>query len=452
MSLSAILESPPTRLLHPAIDVQGELLSYGFRTASGKVHVLRDNGKIVGSSDPRVQLSDRTVQYEKLKGPHEKLKGPLARLDDQWDRNDLSQFLATPTALSGQALYDKLQAAWHKHVDFDHPGKYVIVVCWSLMTYVYPLFSSLPFLHVLGPKGTGKSQSLDLLAALARDGYKSRATSAVVGDLIESRRVTLLFDQANSMSPQHVDLFADSYRVGARRTIVDMDWRGEPHEFETFGPKAFAGILPLDPDLADRTILITTTPAARTMEPVVVHDPVLAELRAQCYRWALVNYWKVVPTAEMLASNSTLIASVYPELHCHRGRQRDLWLPIEVMMEVLEVPEADRQAAREYYARSQTATKAEVREDHVELLALLHSLVDTKEALEITSTKLLEQLTDEDDENGQPVWTPVRVGLALRSLNVLKSKDRTTGREKRLYVIDGDAVRSLVERYGLTTK
>src|SRR5690348_278520 len=150
MSLSALLESQPSQLLHPAIDVQGDLLSYGFRSPGGNVHVVSEGGKIVGSSELRAQLGDRTVQWEQR-------KGSLVRLDDQWNREDLRQFLAAPAALSGRALYDKHRAAWQKHVDLDHPGKCVILVCWGLMTYVYPTFSSLPFLHFLGPKGTGKS-------------------------------------------------------------------------------------------------------------------------------------------------------------------------------------------------------------------------------------------------------------------------------------------------------
>jgi len=434
MSLSAILESQASQLLHPAIDVQGDLLGYGFRTAGGNVHVVSEGGKIVGSSDLRAQLGDRTVQWEQR-------KGSLVRLDDQWNRDDLRQFLAAPAALSGRALYDKHRAAWQIHVDLDHPGKYVILVCWGLMTYVYPTFSSLPFLHFLGPKGTGKSQSLDLLAALSRDGYKSRATAAVVGDLIESRRVTLLFDQANSMSPEHVDLFADSYRAGARRTIVNMDKRGVPYEFETFGPKTFAGIQPLDPDLADRTILITTTPASRTLEPVGSHDPIFADLRAQSYRWALVNYWRLVPVVEMLGSNSQLAASVYTALHSHRGRQRDLWLPIEVMMEMLEVPEEDRVEARDYYQRSQTSTKAELPADTVDLLLVLAGLVGEKSTVSVSSADLLRRL---------PGWTAIKLGKRLKSLALLaREPEREDRNHVRMYEVDGSGVRSLIERYAI---
>lgn len=444
MNITALLASPPSQFLHPAFDIQGDLLSYGFRTTGGNVHVLNDAGKIIASTEQHVQLRDRSVQYQPP-------QGPLARLDDQWSRDDLRQFIESPVALSAAELYDKLQAAWRKHVDLDHPGKYVILVCWGLMTYVYLAFSSVPFLHLLGPKSTGKSQALDLLAALSRDGYKSRATSAVVGDLIQSRRITLLFDQANSMSPEHIDIFADSYRAGSRRTIVDMNKRGEPHEFETFGPKAFAGIQTLDPDLADRTILVTTTPAARTLEPVVLGDPQLGELRAQSYRWALMNCWKLLAVAEALSNNSPVVAAEYAVLHGHRGRQRDLWLPVEVMMEVLQVPHEHREAARDYYDRSQTATKAEVREDDAELVRVLRELVADQNTVETTSRQLLRQLTsgDQFDPDDQS-WSPQKLGVALKRLNVLRKSERSKARDERQYIIDGEAVRSLAARYGLT--
>lgn len=437
MSIAAILASAPSRLLHPAFDVQEDLLTYGFGTPRGNVHVLSDGGKIVASAELRVQLQDRVMQYQPP-------QGMLARLDDQWNREDLRRFIESPTALTGRELYERLNAAWRKHVDLDHEGKYVILVCWHVMTYLYPVFSSVPFLHLLGPKGTGKSQTLDLLAALSRDGYKSRATSAVVGDLIQSRRVTLLFDQANSMSPEHVDLFADSYRARARRTIVDMNKRGEPQEFETFGPKAFAGIEALDADLADRTILITTTPTALTLEPVVLDDPQLAELRAQTYRWALVNYWKLRAVAEMLGRDSRVVASVYPELYAYHGRQRDLWLPIEAVMEMLEVPPEDREAARHYYQRSQTATMAELPGDHVELLHVLLDIVGQRANVTSTSRQILDGL-----EQRGAKWSAQKFGLALKTLNVCVERRRSTGRDQREYLIDGDAVRSLADRYGL---
>ncbi len=154
MNVSDILASAPPQALHPALDVQGDLLTYGFRSGEQVLHVLSDGGKPAATADQHVELAKRTLRYQHT-------KGPLASLDDQWDREDLREFLDSPTALSGSQLYSMLKAVWQKHVDFDHEGKYVILVCWGLMTYVYPVFSSVPFIHLLGPKGTGKSQALD---------------------------------------------------------------------------------------------------------------------------------------------------------------------------------------------------------------------------------------------------------------------------------------------------
>src|SRR5690242_428346 len=109
-----------------------------------------------------------------------------------------------------------------------------------MMTYVYLLFPSVPFLHVLGPKGTGKSQVLDVLQSVVRAGYKGRVTVAATGDMIEAARITPLFDQTDSLATDMVDMLADSYRDGAKRTVVNMEHRGVPLQFSTFGPKAFA--------------------------------------------------------------------------------------------------------------------------------------------------------------------------------------------------------------------
>ncbi len=247
------------------------------------------------------------------------------------------------------------------------------------------------------------------------------------------------------MSDEQIDLFADSYRAGASRTvIVGKDGDRTTREFETFAPKAFAGINDLDQDLADRTILITTAPMSRSLEAVRSDDPELGHLRAQSYRWALLNAWKFAPVGEALGADTALVRTVYPALHGYRGRQFELWLPIEVVMEMLEVPEEDRVAARNYYQRSQTATKAELPPDSLELLQVLLGLVGSGDHGTITSKQILEELNERGSR-----WTPQKLGRALQGLNVCTDKRRTTERDQRLYDIDWDAVRSAADRYGL---
>src|SRR2546425_2891803 len=452
MSAPQVLLTPAVDSLHPAFDVRENVLTLGFSVEKPdgrepvRLQVLNTGQRpeaVQASQDAtRVVVGGKTLHYRRS-------SGLLPSLDEQWSREHLNEFLKTPRSLPGQELYRRLVDAWSQHVEFDHRGEYVILACWAVMTYVYPLFSSVPFIHLLGPKSTGKSQALDVMAQLARLGYKSQQTAPVIGDMIQMWRITPLLDQVDFLTPAHVDLLTDSYRVGARRAVTNMDDRSRPHVFETFGPKAFAGTTYLNPDLADRVILISATPATRNLEPVVPGDVELSLLRCECYAWALLNFWKLPPLIDMMlqAQDSALVNAEYRALRLYRGRQRDLWLPIEVVMEALGVPPEDRDAARDYYDRSQAATKAELREDHVELLELLHGLVGSEETFDIRSSRVLEQLSEEEDENGRPVWNGQKLGLALKSLNVLKSKNRTTKHDERRYVIDGRAVRSLVERY-----
>ena len=433
-------------LYHSAFDIRDDVLVVGFEVEQPEngtlrreiLHVVSVPGAVFPFEGSQARGGGKVVR---VLDAH----GALPLIDVEIRGATLTAFLKKPVALPGRQLYDRLMTKLHKHVDFDHDGKYVIVVAWGVMTYVYPLFSSLPYLSFLGAKGTGKSQSLDLLAQLVRSGYKSHATAAVIGDLIQSRRPTLLLDQADNLTPEHVDLLADGYRAGARRAIVDMDHRGQPREFEIFGPKVFAGTTFLDEDLADRAILITTSPAARPVEPIAPGDEDATELREESYKWAWLNFYK-------LQALPPFSDPAWHGLAPYRSRQRDLWLPIEVMMEALNVPEVDRKAAREYYARSQTSTKAELPEHHSHLLRVLVQVVGGQETAEVTSTVLLERISPSDETAFEDPdrWTPQRLGRALKSLNVLLANQRTNDHKERRYIIDGEAVRSTAKRYSLT--
>ena len=442
-----VLEHTRVKPFHPAFDIRDDVMVVGYdverpehKTIVRKpFHIVSVGGKVEWFEGDETNLDGRLIRLLSL-------TGPLPLIDVEVSRSALIRFIQDAKALSERELYDRLIEKVNRHLDFAHRGQYVIVVAWTVMTYVYPLFTSLPYLHLLGAKNTGKSQALDLLAQVARSGLKTRATAAVIGDLIEAARPTLLFDQADNLTDEHINLLADSYRAGATRTLVVFDSRGErqARTYETFGPKVFAGTTALDEDLADRAILITTSPATRIVEAIAPGDKEARDLRSELYKWAFVNFLKLSGVAPFTDRD-------WAPLGAYKGRQRDLWRPIETIMEVLDVPEVDREAAREYYGRSQAATTAELREDHVQLLKLLLRIVGEEPSAEVSSTQLLTQLGsdvyDFDDPFG---WSPQKLGVALRTLNVLKSKARTTTRNERRYVIDGEAVRETARRYGVT--
>lgn len=463
----SLLEGDAPKLLHPVFDAQGEVIAFGFKiehlAKSTSTSSTPKTVRLVSLAGQTQLLTSDKMQYGNNHAvSHKGVKvvfrkpenGQLPDVDEHWPREDIRDFLKDPQCLDGDKLYARLKALWRKHVDFDDEGLYPILAAWGLMTYVYPLFDAVPFIHFQGPKSSGKSQAMDLLEQLVRQGYKARVTAAAVGDLITFQRRTILFDQADHMGEDHIDLFADSYRPGKGRAIVNMEKRGQVHEFETFGPKAFAGLDSLNEDLMDRSIHVSTSSSQKTLPAVRSSESESQALRAQSYRWALMEGYKVVQSGPFVNADWRGLVGL-----C--GRERELWQPIEAMMEALNAPEEDRVAARRYYTRSVVTTKAEVPDDTRQLVELLVSKMGAEESFEVKSSDLLAKLNaviettsqtinfypDEDQE-----WTAIKLGRKLRDLGLLaKEPKRSNDRSARVYTIDSAVLRTKAERFGLMT-
>lgn len=458
-----LLDGDAPKLLHSVFDARGEVVAFGFTiehlakststTSTPKtVRLVSLAGQTQLLTSDKMQYgNNHAVSHKGVKVVFRKPEnGQLPDVDEHWSRKDLLDFLQDPQCLDGDELYTRLKALWRKHVDFDDEGLYPILVAWGLMTYVYTLFDAVPFIHFQGPKASGKSQAMDLLEQLTRQGYKARVTAAAVGDLITFQRRTILFDQADHMGEDHIDLFADSYRPGKGRAVVNMEKRGQVYEFETFGPKAFAGLDSLNEDLMDRSIHVSTSSSQKTLPAVRSSESESQALRAQSYRWALMEGYKVVQSGPFVNADWRGLVGL-----C--GRERELWQPIEAMMEALNAPEEDRVAARRYYTRSVVTTKAEVPDDTRQLVELLLLKMDGKEDFEVNSSDLLAKLNTVIETTNQVInfypdegqeWSPIKLGRRLADLGLLKAK-RREGRSARIYTIDCAALRTKAERFGL---
>jgi len=447
-----ILPPLPGLLLHPVFDVRPEVMSLGFsvrqeqgnKIVSKQLHIVSDAQRV----KPFRASEEQFVAGKPL---HYQEGGTLPDLDAQWPREDFVAFMADPRCPNSGDLYRDLMSKVRAHVELDHEGKYVILACWVALTYLYPLFPAVPFLHIVGSKGTGKTQLLEVLEQLTRNAHRAAITRALTGDMMEYYRPTLLTDQVDHLSPDLIDTLAASYRHGSRRSVTNTDDRTKPLIFGTFGPKALAGTEELPVDLRDRAIVLTTVPARVILAPVQPEDSECAHIRGRCYAWALFNFWKLPPLLDTMrhTSGSALCREVWPGLASYQGRQHELWLPIEVIMEALEVPEADREQARDYYQRSQTSTRAELPEGDARLLQFLLGKVGQNPTAEVNSKELLSNLNGTDDLGFS--WNDKQLGIGLKRLGLLRGESKRVQKNSmRLYVIDGDAVRSLGSRYRLT--
>jgi len=433
-------------IIHPSFELRRDLLVLSFRE-----RVVRD-GKVTDQiirvyrggrlRKPRLLREATDFEVSRIRYVVDTRYDGLPFLDDQWSRADIDDFLRTTYALPERQLFADMLAAIQRHVDLAEHGAYVVLALFAVLTFTYPAFSAVAFILLLGEKETGKSQTLDVLKHLCRCGDKSRPTAASLGDKIESQRVTWLIDQANKLPDELIEILVDSYRADAARTVTDMDNRGRPHRFETFGPKAFAAHRDFDPDLRDRCIQITMAPATRRVEPLLAHDDHLRHIRRQLYRFTLKNFHKLYRTRAYQKREEV------GRIRGFQDRELELWWPFEVLMEWMDVPEEDREAARAFYRASLPSTKAELDEGTKALLFALRSLANgSKDDFPVHSDELVDRLSHIIDHE----LTVSRIGSRLKDLGIVvtRTRPRVNGRRITAWVINAERLRHRLEAWNL---
>lgn len=445
-----VLEEAGREIVHPAVAVRRDFLLYGFRTEQVVDGRVEEVPVRVLSERTDSGLTLRTVETEEFTvGDRQFVVDPRWRpplLEDNWSRAGVRELLtgeSDPPAPG--ACYREVRETLRRYVDFPDEGAYPILSAFVLLSYVARAYTAVPYIGLLGPKGTAKSQTLALLDRLCLNSYKGRITAAGLGDTTSALRGTVLIDQAHQLSEELVDLLVDGYRRdGGRRRLVDVDNRGEPHEFETFGPKALASADGVDPDLEDRLIVIHTAPASRPVEQLPAAEGEFRDLRSDLYASAL-DFWP-------------LYADRAAELETERIKTRgeELWRPVRSVLQVANAPDADLEAARELYRRSVVETTAELGDWELALLdevATLFQGTDVEEA-EIENTELRDAVLHRlglEGADDQPRPGVRWVGSQLDRLNVLDGNERRRedGERRRFYQFTRDRVAGQLGRFGV---
>lgn len=438
-------------IVHPTFDLRDGFLLYGFRiervNADGKleeVPVRVVSERTAAGMELRVESGDSfgVAGREYVADP--RWRPPL--LEDRWSAAGLRSLVEGAAGPPKPAdCYRCVRRVLRRHLDYADAGAYPVLTAFVLLTYVARAFPAVPYIGLLGPKGTGKSQTLDVLERLSFNAYKGRVTAAGLGDTTSALRGTVLVDQAQRLSEELLDLLVDGYRRdGGRRRVVDVDNRGNPHEFETFGPKALASAQGIDDDLMDRLVVIHTAPAARPIQPLPASEEKFEAVRDALYGSALAFWPLYVEQARDLE---------YEEL---RTRGEELWRPLKAILQVADAPDADKAAARALYRRSTVETVAELGDWE---LALLDELgvrfkATDNDKLEVVNTDLLSgvhrRLGLEDVEDG-PRPTERWLGNQLDRLNLLDGNERRSveGKRRRFYTFTRNRVDGQRQRFAL---
>lgn len=149
-------------------------------------------------------------------------------------------------------------------------------------------FNTVPYPFLYGPKGTGKTQALELLNALCYKPLLSPDMStAAIFQIIEAVHPTLLLDETDNIARKvqnenthnMVQILNAGYRRGQRVVRGSRDGT-IPQLYDVFGLKILAGTELLPDTLADRTIRLD---CERNVKDIPLEIPLtqLEELQGQ---------------------------------------------------------------------------------------------------------------------------------------------------------------------------
>ena len=169
-----------------------------------------------------------------------------------------------------------------------------LLATYVLLTYVYSVADTVPYLHLIGEPATGKSLVGDLLESVTfNPRLASSITSAAVYRLLHATSGTLLIDEQGAGDARWQAVLRAGYR---RSGVVTICEGRRPVDRRCFGPKVLITNEPLnDAALASRTINLMFEKTATTAEPysATAAAPGAAALRDLLHAFGL-TYAKII--------------------------------------------------------------------------------------------------------------------------------------------------------------
>ncbi|MBK7499331.1 MAG: ATP-binding protein [Ignavibacteriales bacterium] len=163
-------------------------------------------------------------------------------------------------------LIEEIKKAFTPFVFFNNQALYDFIAVEATSTYVFNLFEAIPYLHLTGAKGSGKTTLVRILSSLSHHPVSTvSVTPANLFRMIENEQPTLFIDEAEDLEKRGtsnnptIQSLNSGYKKGGD---VHRVFKNLPTQFSTYCPKVIAGINSLSPALEDRCITIEMQKAA----------------------------------------------------------------------------------------------------------------------------------------------------------------------------------------------
>ena len=169
-----------------------------------------------------------------------------------------------PNDYKANTLAEKLFKLYKGFYYTRDPNTYKILVLYTLMTYYYELFHSVPYLFINGEKGSGKSVLAGVLYLFCFNAKMATDISdASLFRITSLEGGTMILDEMEGLTSRKkgVDSTMGSVLKGGYKRLsnvyrADMESKTVTEKFDSYGPKIIINILGLDDIIEDRCIKI----------------------------------------------------------------------------------------------------------------------------------------------------------------------------------------------------
>lgn len=216
---------------------------------------------------------------------------------------------------------------------FEDQSYYLILALIVLLSYCFRFFDTVPYLLLVGPKGTGKTLVLDILQLLCYRAIRVEDTSeASLYHFTNKVRGTLLIDDAEDLAKRNQHQFNLSVVRGGykKKGGVLRLYQGKLALLSSFGLKAFANIGGVyDKALRSRYIEMKTVEAEEELErfSITLHGKELKHLASGIGQ--LFKRKTIQKKIESLHRN-------FPHTTGLVGRDLELWIGILVLAQLID--------------------------------------------------------------------------------------------------------------------
>ena len=237
-------------------------------------------------------------------------------------------------------IIDDISSFIKQYIFIEDKRLYTVLSLFTILSYSIRLFDRIPYLHIRGHKGSGKTTLVLVLKSMMYNPYLfTNMTAATMFRLIEQVRPTLFIDEVENLESSGstnkpiFQILNSGYQKDGK---VPRMQAGRIKEFSTFCMKIIAGIESIHPTTEDRCIGLNMKQINATSAKLITSFDDKNEVNQKLLLIKLLRalHQKQKELLTIISTPESLITSdsIY-------GREYDKWFPLMALAKVFSSEE-----------------------------------------------------------------------------------------------------------------